>query len=411
MNPIRAAVLACLYAGTVITSASGSDLFVLNVQGNGQELTAGSNNVINLTRDLVDTRNEFSQFEGVEFNASLRYAGVDDAILYHQSADGQTVTVQLLGQEPRTFSAADGDLEDQVVDYLRRDGMSDVRGFFREINRRSIVAVSDGNPLATTARNAEYTFHRFGQFADLTGWERRRASEEEEFEGTSGFRFRIDALAGAVNTDVGNGFMTGFAISTGYHFNRRVGIVFALPTGFHSIEGANTVNIAAHLAVPVRIVAPTETNPVNWQLTPSAVVAVGASYDMAAGGIIWGGGLTSALSYDITRRLTIAMANQITVYEGQPLRYGDYKFDPGISQQILKNGLKLTQGLGETFYLYAGASYTNFLQDAAVDNYWSPSAGAGLRTRAGTNLMLGYQGDFGSGYEAHMGRLSVHMPF
>ena len=62
-------------------------------------------------------------------------------------------------------------------------------------------------------------------------------------------------------------------------------------------------------------------------------------------------------------------------------------------------------------YVYASARHTAFLDRAAIDEYWSPGLGIGVRTSGGFDLLLGYSGDFGDQYEAHTAQLRIQLPF
>jgi hypothetical protein len=101
--------------------------------------------------------------------------------------------------------------------------------------------------------------------------------------------------------------------------------------------------------------------------------------------------------------LRFTMANQISFFEGFPIDVGEYDFETDLSQQVLKNGLKLTYAVNRDFLLDAGLTYTNFLSDAAVENYLTPSAGMVFRFGETGGLRVAYRGDFGDGYAAHGG--------
>ena len=61
------------------------------------------------------------------------------------------------------------------------------------------------------------------------------------------------------------------------------------------------------------------------------------------------------------------MGNQISIFEGMEVA----GFDSGISQQILKNGLQLSIPIAQRWLFEARGVYSRFLDDAAIDDYFT----------------------------------------
>src|SRR5690606_34158627 len=102
---------------------------------------------------------------------------------------------------------------------------------------------------------------------------------------------------------------------------------------------------------------------------------------------------------------------QFTHYESIELSVDDYDFDPDLSQDVLINGARITAPIGDNAYAYGGLAYTRFLEDAAVEDYFTPMLGVGYRAGNGFDFRLGYEGDFGDGYTAHGARVGLAIPF
>ena len=68
--------------------------------------------------------------------------------------------------------------------------------------------------------------------------------------------------------------------------------------------------------------------------------------------------------------------------------------------------MQLSYQFGQAF-VDAGVTYTSFLQDAAVDNYLTPTAGLGLRFGDAGAFRVGYTGDFADGYTSHGGTAQI----
>ncbi|GIW74197.1 MAG: hypothetical protein KatS3mg103_0719 [Phycisphaerales bacterium] len=473
--------LACL------RPALADDLFrvsVMPLDPGVEPLTVGGASVPDLVEDLLDTQEQFARFDGVDFDASLRYAGVDDAITFSLSDDGNRATLQFLGRsgDPLVFvSDETGDVEDKIVDFLEKDGSATVADFLKEVNRRSLVAVTDGNPQATTAQMAAFKYNRFGKHQDLTRLERRIMRGEvlqqapqgapspgvfravgqdgsdqpqgmqavggasgfqqesqdgpggpggpggERMEGESapvgaasvqwfqpgsdrGLRIRLDAQAGIADADGLESTFVNLAGSVEYRVNRFWGVAFSVPISYYDVDGADVFTAAAHLDVPIRLVQRDDGKGFTFQIAPGALLAGSGSYEMVAGGLFWGIGATALASYETDRWLLSAAASY-THFDSISLSLSEFEFDPDLTQDFVRVGGKASYFLGDNAYVFAGASYSDFLDEAAVDNYWSPTAGLGVRTAGGFNVRLAYEGDFGDDYEAHKVQLGVQLPF
>ena len=459
-------------------SAHADDLFRVAVNPTDpgvMPLVVGGSSVPDLVEDLLDTQGDFARFDGVDFAASLRYAGVDDAITFTLSDDGDSATLQFLGRDgaPLVFTTdATGDVEDQIVDFLESEGADTVADFLREINQRSLVAVTDGNPQATTAQMATYKYNRFGKHQDLTRLERRimqgeviqpaapgafrvRAQDGTQEEagmqsvggvtgfnqdgaeqgvqsgdriegeaapvGTagvqwfepgsdSGFRVRFDAQAGVSDADGLESTFVNLSGSFEYRVNRYWGIAASFPISYYDVEGADVFTAAAHLDIPIRLIQQDDGKGFTLQIAPGALIAGSGSYEMVSGGLFWGVGGTALASYE-TEDWLFSGAVSYTHFDSISLEISEFEFDPALTQDFVRVGGKASYFLGDNAYVFGGASYSDFLDDASVDNYWSPTLGIGARTGGGFNVRLAYEGDFGDDYEAHKVQLGVQLPF
>ena len=120
--------------------------------------------------------------------------------------------------------------------------------------------------------------------------------------------------------------------------------------------------------------------------------------------------MTSGLSYQ-AGPFMFTLANQITFFEGYPISVGDFDFNTDVSQQVLKNGVQVRYALNRNAYLDASFTYTNFLRDAAVRDYYSPSAGLTLRFGENGGLRVAYEGDYGTGFRTNGGSVQFYFNY
>jgi len=386
------------------------EIFVTNTDGSGiPDLTVGGWELPELLEDLINAQGAFASFSGAAFSADITFAGIPNAINITVDPATQiaTLTLTLLGPGAQTFTFTGAQLWKQIEDFLQ-DNLSDqLAEFINELNSLSLVAVTDGTPLSTTALSADYIFDRFALHDDLTRSERRAAAAEEL---DIGLRGRFDAYYSNIDTDVADGYSLALVPSMEYIFNRDLSIGFLFPITYTNIESAEVLNAHIDVALPWRLLHPDENSPLGLRVTPFGSLALSGSVDMVQGAIIGGGGVQGTATLELGE-VTVSASVQYSFHESIALRYESWEFDPDVSQQIFKAGGKVTQRIGDNFFIYGTFVYTTFLQDAAIDDWITPGAGLGYRLENGLNISAGYTGDIADGYDSHNLRATFQLPF
>jgi hypothetical protein len=373
--------------------------------GTPTQATVSGSSVVNLVENLIESKQDFSSFQNQAFDASLNYGAVNNAIQFQRNAAGTSATITIPSTGfTRTFTGtSESDVRKKIEDFLIKEGATEYAKFLKTVNQQSLLGVTDGNPQAATALLSNSAFFRFGlQRSPLDAGSLARITP-------SGTGLRLDVNAGLIDTDEGDGYYVGGTLASVSRLGDRIGISLAAPFSYRNVEGAQVYMGGLELALPVVLVKPFMGRGLVWQVTPDVVGAAAGSVDMAAGGTFFGGGVTSSISVPFGDSAALTMGNGIYFYQGYPLDIAGYSWDTDLSQQVLKNGLKLTQNIGPV-YLDVGATYTNFLQDAALQNYWTPTIGIGTGFGS-VGLRVAYQGDFGDGYRSHGGSVSLYLNY
>lgn len=405
----RRSVLALLLLSA--TPAAAQSLFSITATGGGNTpVTVGSSHLIDLVDQAVNTQGQFSGFQGADTTFSLNYGGVANAVTITKNASNTqaTLTFGPTGVT-RTFNGVDqADLERQIEDYLKKNGAGDIKDFLKAMNAQSLIAVSDGNPNATTARMADFTYMRFGMFGDES---KAYTLTAEGTPSDAGPQVHLSVLGKTFEAGDFSGETATLGLDATLNFSRYVGVSVGGFFAYNSVEDADVFHFGLALGVPIRVVLPQGKTGVLWQVTPWVSSAASASVDIGAGGVVTGVGGTSLLAWTPNETWTFAMANQVGFYSGHKLSFDDYEIDPGVSQTILKNGLRATLHLDPRWSLYAGASVTNLLDDAAVSAWLSPEVGLTFSSAAGSGVLIGFTGDFGDDYSAYGVRVLFKLAF
>ena len=380
-------------------SASAQDLFNVTVSSpTAGDLTASGSSLFDLAEDIFERQDEFERFDGQVFTATLDYAEIESALIVDGDLDGETVRVRIpsIGFD-RTF-----DDPDEAEDFLRNNGADVVADFIRVVNEESVIGVTDGNPAALTALLADDATRLFGEwrnpFVDYT---------------QGGDATRLFVSGSSISTDAGDGYLVEGALGTSFKFTDHVGLTLSVPVGYRDIEGSETFYFGGQIGLPIKLTPETTSEqPIMWQITPYALAAGGGSQDQLSGGIILGGGIVNLVGLQLGD-FSLYSGQQATAYGGTPIEVGDYRFETDLGQTLVRANVGATYGgRGDnSAYLTGGIAYTQFLDDAAVDNYYSPFAGVGLNFWGGSLLRLGYRGDFGDGFDAHAGEIELRFAY
>jgi hypothetical protein len=273
--------------------------------------------------------------------------------------------------------------------------------FLEAVNERSAVATIDGNPQASTALIADDLFTRFGlhneQSTDLKS-------------AGGGTYLGVNFNGGMIRADDLDGTWAEFTFNTGMRITDNVGLCFGTAVDYRDEAGSDAYTVAEEVALPVTFIN-NHDFPISWQVTPWAFGGLAASYDQVAGGILVGGGATSSLALHMGP-VTLSLADQINYDHGVDVAYDGYGFDTNLDQWIFKNGVDGAFQLpGTPIFVDASIAYSNFLRDAAVPNFWSPSAGVGVSLSRFSSLKISYEGDFGKGYNANGGQVALVLSY
>ena len=380
-------------------SPAWADLFRVDVVGSSDTLSVSGNSLLDLAQNVAGQEGEFSVFSGQSFTASVDYAGLPDALILSSNADNSVVTLQIPSTGfSKTFDEADGPIEDQVEDFLKSEGSQTLADFINVVNEQTLAGVTDGNPSALTALISNETFRLFGDFRNPFG---------QHVQGGDGFR--IYANAGSIDTDAGNGHLFEGALTTSFRFTNRVALVLDALGSYRNLDDSETITLSGIVGLPIRISPELDDDqPFLWQVTPSVHLGGGGSPDQLAGGLIIGGGVTNLVGLKFGD-FFMSSGQHLGGFDGQPIDVGCYEFETEVNQAVFKGSIALTYGgIGQSAYFQGGIVYTDFLKDAAVDNYVTPFAGLGLKLGRGV-VRFGYAADLADDFTIHRGEVELRL--
>jgi hypothetical protein len=380
-------------------------------------ISAGSHSFIDLIDDFLNQQGLFAGLVGqAAYTANLTYLGIANALTLDVTNFGQNAVLSIpsTGHSQAFTATSPSDLENQIEDYIKRDGAVEWARFLEEVNARSALSIIDGNPRAATALLAGSAFRRFG----IDTSRARIGYQSGELSDWGGFQLRVEGSGyGAVDVPNFDNLETWDGVLTLAGMGRTVGFSFSAIGQYLDYDNADSYEVGLELGLPIllRKTDGDEVLPLVWQVTPFFQSGAGASVDLAAGGLFVGGGAVSSAALELGP-IEVTLANELAYYHGIPVNnIKGYDFETELSQLVIKNGVKGAIHLLDMLFADASVTLTDFaLGNAAVDDYVTPSVGAGVILGGIATLRIGYEGDFdasGGDYEAHSLRATIDLQF
>ncbi len=371
---LLAAIAALIFVAPGVAGAA--DLFGVEATYSGGTITQSASSLPNLIDALVNNQGAFAPLVGNNFTGNLTYYGIPGAVAVNVQGNTQlTVTSPLTGLN-QTFTGTDrSDLENQVTDWLLKNGSSEVAKLIQAAAERSAAAITDGNPSSATARIADRAFGAFGLFPAARVM---RGSEPGGY-GAIWFHTR----QGRADTPVGTANSADYELNFPWwiHFGRHFSLIGNASGQYMDMEGTAIYGGGSDLGLGIRPIVRDEECGIGWQITPFAGLHGVGTYDGATGGLLDQFGVTSRLEFQLPHNILLIVANQFSHFNSLKFKIEDVEIDPGVEQDVLKNGLMVDFPLWSEKSLYANGFVvdTRFLRDAAIDNYQTLGLGLSLR--------------------------------
>lgn len=365
----------------------------------GLTVKASGNQFGQLGESIIRSNGVFQPFANQTVLATFTYYGAANAIVLTRNATSTQLTFALPPLNySRAITGTDAtDLEHNVEGYFHTEGNEIMRNEFqRAISALSPVSISDGNPMSTTAQSSEEMFRSegFTPVEDLV--QPGTFTVRPQFKGLGlGFNTGTFEAAGFEGT------ILDFTL-TALDFRMDDGTRVVVPVSYSRMKlgDAWVTGYGAGLAMPKQLRAMGPQNPWNWRVTPSVGFNLRTSKELSSGAWLWLGGLTNTIDYQAAPHLVLCLVNQLTGYRSMSIKADGVTYDPDISQQILKNGVRMvtpltTRVIGDVFIVD-----TRFLKSAAVDQFTTLGGSLSLRASPSWNVRFGANTDFGHRFKA-----------
>jgi hypothetical protein len=349
----QAQVLAQRQVGTLAPSAiaaPGAPLPVSSLASLSSHGIVGVGNLsVNRIDELVNVMGLFTverlaagYLMQQNLQASINFRGVVGYVTVDPRNMSFRVTVPAAHID-RTFqgtSVANASL--QFTNSLKSDGGSMIRSMLRSAVATTTVDPVAGNPMSLIGRMVSNDMgaaaRGFGMNPDsewnARGWRVYGGVRGGRYEGQPSGGVTTKQISGGVSYDLSPGGWGMFMDS-----NMAVRDTYGQD---HALAG----QMALGVRIPVYRSADDD---LRWSLVPQVRAGATGSMAVGSGGVALGYSLTSNLQARILGDLSITLANAVGRYQTEPLKFGSYEYDYGITNTIFRNGVSVSRPLGEYF--------------------------------------------------------------
>jgi hypothetical protein len=393
-------------AGGVAYAGGPLDISINASDGSGAAADSKFAKFTNAADAIVNRTGVLGAIAGRPYVANLAIGHTKQLLTFTGDGSGTNLTIT----NPRTgeskvFNAASPDaLASQVNDFLQKSLNNAFGAFQRQLNSRTGIGVSDGNPLAATAVLANDAFNHFG----IAPVAPNNLKAGEGF-----FDFGVGVEGGNSTTGGISGDYGVIDFTLGGRFNDHIGLYASVPIEYRDVKGTDTFIGGLNFGLPITVVQrAVDADGWAWDVTPWGSVGGGINEKILSGGGIYGGGGTSDLTYR-TGKWTFRLADQISYDTGFAFTYQKVKYDTPVVQWLLKNGLGASYQATTDITIDGTVSYTNFLSDAYVKDYVTPTLGASWHfgDKISGLLRVGYVGNYGDHFSSTGGMIDLHLFF
>lgn len=334
------------------------------ITGVTQSASAGRNNLLDFAdlftnAGLQSTLPGYTPISAAIASVSLR--GVPATLSYAANSPVLRLQIPSINVDVSFNGATRDESQDLAVKWVQGEGGPALTRFLQQAVATTPVDPVAGNPNSLMSQMGASDF---GAALGLGG-------------GRPG-GLGLAARFGSYAVDGFNSRVYSLPISTSFDLGEGRALLLDGPLTFIDTEGAQSYSgsVGVGMRLPIRIGLP-ET--LDWTLTPMVRMGGVGSLDLGAVGGLWSVSVTSSLGWQVLPGTRLQMANMASRLQTLPIDYGGYNVSYELTNMMYRNGLLVTQDIGELFGRAAQATVfaidTRFTGDALYVNSYQEYGG------------------------------------
>ena len=440
----RRFLLAILAVPLLRSTAFAADPFVFTettTSGTPQMVLIKGHSIVGVTDDLLLGYRSGSTLYGRDVSATLNYGGVPNALKLTASADHTTATLAYpgSGRPAQTFSSAGAtypasSLDNQVYNSITDSRNQNWENLQERLDQNSYVMPADGNPSAATAFLADESYGRFALLRDQEPTGAVRLNPNRSPSDVADFYepvVTLDIDGSHINTTGFDGYDMRWELAATGKITPHIGYSVAIPYQYRRLAGTDSETVAIEAGLPIDLLGIGKRPAVAWTVTPFVEFAYNDSRDLGSQMGIFDGGVASRLAFRFgrDRDWALSFGSQFTGYDGIHYDNNDGYDDDGydgsyydgynnhdvfrghVSQQLFKTGVQVLHDFGHGVSVDVGVTYSSFVENAAVDQWWTPRVGVGWQLDKHLGMRWDVSGDLANHYTAVGGRFEFDFRF
>lgn len=321
-----------LLALSIAGSVHGAGVFGIDTDVSGVRTSASFSSVEDVFDSLKDPnlRSLNPAYTGIQAaQTAIDYRGVAVLVSYPTANLSQLVLqIPSLGVT-RTFDGGARDASQQLLkDYFKQNGDDILGKLSKSLAKNSPVDPIAGNPNSLMSQLVGMDFD--SAFASALDSGKAADQGRSASIGLDYAQYR--------QSGVDSRSYTLPLTYTFYGFDQGRQLTFKLPVSFSDAEGSKgySVGLGASYRFPINN---------QWALTPSVNYIAAGSRDLGVLAGMASLALSSSyvLPFKVLDNSDLVVGNMVGYYKALRIKSGDYGYDPGISNTVIRNGILLSQ--------------------------------------------------------------------
>lgn len=388
-------VTSAIVSGLFFAQPVAADIFNLTVVVDGVTKDFSFSNAEDFIRTNEDKRLE-ALFDNYTSNSAvsstLDFRGLPATVTIGASNSDVRLQIPSLNID-KTFSGTNRDNSvDKMVDFFQDEGgdlLNQVQKKLVAVSAEDVVA---GNPNSLQSSFLD-SFYNAGAPSAL-GFAPLRDEGDTNFLNSTDNYFLTGATVDSIDADGSTGYEVNVPFGYSFGFNNKPGyrLTVQMPLSYTKIEGASAykVGLLTDLQIPVAK---------DWYLYPHFGYGAAGSEDLASLGQMIAGGLTSKYHFSLGKEddVKLVLGNTVGYSQSLELSFGDYEFDPDISNTYTKNGLSA--------YIPSSTVFNTGKGDIKLGYAYAHFFGTELFLKSYHDIELGWVGDITDNTE---GSITTH---
>ena len=315
---------------TFFSNSYAGSIFSLTMTIGSSTITRGygkAEEVIDAIK-LSKIQTLFPSYAGTELvTMNLDFRGLPVTLSYAASSNSLVFSIPSISVS-KTFVGSDrDDANSQFKKWLKSDGGSALNQMMAKLAEVSSSDPIAGNPASMMS---QMVANDFGRSFNTPSPPATKGGDTN-----NQFGIGMKASRFTSNGQETKSFTAPIGYTWKFDFDPRHQISLSLPISYVQVEESKSYNLSLGLGYQFPVAE-------HWLITPSIGYGIVGSIDLGSVGQVVSTSVSSSYHWDLRNSQSIGLCNMIGHYQTLKFSYGGITVDPGLSNQVFRNGVLYT---------------------------------------------------------------------